>query len=372
MLTPRNTLKKRLLTVFLAIALLGSAYLAFDWWRVDRIVVAVDAPSTLQTVFDPSDQAAARLYVEENRNSKIEFTPLYYDLKPENSAPGFVSAKRNGIRFFVTTQPSSTLVASQHLFGSDDALLINTSATSPLLTGKDDSILRLIPDGAHEQRQIADHIQKLPGKRLLVLQDVSNAAYTEPAFASFSEHLASSGRWTITREKLDVSKFNTHSLADLFGQSFDALYVLAGDFHPSIGNLVQLFHRTHPNAPIILTPWARSPAIYETAGDALPKIVLLSHLPSRKDDPKMADYFRRFEERFGYPPSAMAFKIRAALEILEQAFSAGHTTPASVKKYLLEQGKLETSLFPVTFDSNGDSTMTLQPITDLGHELRPQ
>lgn len=336
----------------------------------DRIVVVVDTPTTPQTVFDPSDHAAALLYLEENPASRIRFIPSYYDLNADNAKSALMAAKKQGIRFFVTTQPSSTLIASHHLFAQGDGLLINTSATTPRLSGRDDDILRLIPDGIQEQIQIAKYIDTLPGRRLLVLRDTQNDAYTRPAFAHFQEMLLLQGRWDIQLVDVNIGEFKPATLADVMKQPFDALYVLGGDFHPAIGNVVQLFHHIHPEAPIILTPWARSPAIYETAGDALQNLVLLSHLPSRQADARVASYFKRFESRFGHPPSAMALKIQAALELLDQAFAAGHTTPTSVKRYLLTHGTIETSLFPITFDANGDSTMALHPIRNLGQELQ--
>jgi branched-chain amino acid transport system substrate-binding protein len=365
-------LKTRVIYAVAILTLLGFAYVGYHLSRDSRIVVAVDAPTTLRTVFDPSDLDAARLYLEEKPDSRIRLTPLYYEMDPAKSAPGFIRARNDGIRFFITTQPSSTLVASKDLFSNDVALLINTSATSPFFSGEDDFILRVIPDGVQEQQQIADFVNMIPGKRLLVLQDEDNAAYTDPAVAHFAQRLKVAGEWSPTIKKISIENYRLDEMTDLFAQPFDALYVLAGDFHPAIGNLVQRFHHLHPTAPIILTPWARSAAIYETSGDAISRIVLLSHFPAQQEDAQLSAYFYRFEKRFGYKPIAMAIKIRAALEMLEQAFSKGHTTPATVKKYLLEQEKIQTSLFPITFDRFGDSTLKLQPITDLARELKSQ
>ncbi len=360
-------LRKRVLFAGLVGVALAAALILYKQLSAEKIVVAIDAPYTLRTVFDHSDRAASRLYATENPTSVMTVEPLYYD--PKRPRHIFEEARNEGIRFFVTTQPSSTLVPIRDLFATGEFLIINTAATSPLLSGRDDDVLRLIPDGAQEQRQIADYINQLPGKRLLVLQDTQNAGYTDPAFNYFSQRLAQLGKWHITHEKVRIDEADLEQLRRTMAGPYDALYILAGNFNPSIGNLAQLFYQQHPRTPIVLTPWARSPSIYETAGDALQNITLLSHFPGRHDSPAMADYFRRFEQQFGYPPAAITVNVRAGLEVLEQAFAAGHTTPTSVKAYLLKQKELQTSLFPVRFDSNGDSSMTLVPISNLGREL---
>jgi branched-chain amino acid transport system substrate-binding protein len=70
------------------------------------------------------------------------------------------------------------------LFADGRALIIDTASASPALTGKDDYLLRIVPDAVQEQRAIARQVNRLPGRRLLVLQDESNLAYTRRSRSS--------------------------------------------------------------------------------------------------------------------------------------------------------------------------------------------
>jgi len=311
-----------------------------------------------------------RFIFEENPHSRIDLTPLYYDLDPDNSPNGFLAEMSAGAEFFITTQASSTIAKSLHLFQTPDVLLINTSSTTPLITGKDDSILRIIPDAEQDQVAIADYIRQLPGKRLLVLQDLRNEGYTNPALTFFSERLAALGGWDITVRQFLISRFQPADFEALMAEPFDVLYVLAGNLQPSIGNLVQIFHQYHPNAPIVLTPWARSADVFHRSGLALDNVVLISHFPGKSDDAAVADYLDRFEKRFGYQFMAMALKVRQALEMLEQAFASGHRTPEAVKDYLLNQEMIQTSLGRFSFDQHGDVRRDFFPINNLRQELR--
>ncbi|MFM7264035.1 MAG: hypothetical protein ACKOZW_00230 [Cyanobium sp.] len=135
---------------------------------------------------------------------------------------------------------------------------------------------------------------------------------------------------------------------------FDALYILGGSFVPIIGNISKLFHSLHPEAPILLTPWARSPQVNGSAGPAAARIRVVSPYPSRREDPRLDAFLRRFERRFGYTPYAMAFGTYQALELLDQALSQGGGSPKTVRRHLLSQPEHTTTFGPICFDAYGD------------------
>jgi branched-chain amino acid transport system substrate-binding protein len=279
----------------------------------------------------------------------------HYNAPDPAQAPDSIAAlKRRGVRFFITTQASSHAVPSLSQFSTGDALAINVSAVSDQLSGKNDFFFRIVPDVVQEQQAMARELHQLPGQRVLVLQAIGNLAWSDPAFSYFSAELKRLGGWQVTRRKLRVTEFAPKRDRHLLEGDFDALYLLAGAFLPPIGNISQLFHQLHPNKPILLTHWARSPAIVESAGPASANSLVVSPYPARRDDPVVQRYFQRFEKRFGYTPYSMTIGTSQAVEILDQAFRSGATTPAQVKRYLLERPVHHTSFGPVRFDRHGD------------------
>jgi branched-chain amino acid transport system substrate-binding protein len=354
-------------------ALLVMVAAALILWRQVRqappVSVGVVAWLASAAVVGSSEMNAADLFLEEHPGSRIRVLPLDDEWQAQRSVPVIREAIGRGVRFFVSTHPSRCAVASMHLFADSQALMITTASTSPALTGKDDSILRIIPDAEQEQRAIARQVSQWPGSRLLVLQDAGNLAYTDPAFAAFATELEVLGQWRIVHRTLMVSDFKPDEYRALMAEAFDALYILAGTFQTPIGNIAQLFHYLHPQAPILLTPWARSPAILETAGDAIDRIILPSPYPSRHQDSALDDYLRRYRARFGYEAHAMTIGVRQALELLDEAFAQGYSDPAQVKRYLLSVPVHQTSLGPVAFDLTGDVTGTFHFLTDPKQEL---
>lgn len=321
-------------------------------------------------VVGSSEMHASDLFLEEQPQSRIRVLAVDDEWKPKRTPVVIQEAMRQGVRFFISTHPSNCAVASLDLFANSQALIINAASASPALTGRDDFLLRIIPDAVQEQRALAYQVHQMSGNRILVLQDTGNLPYTDPAFTAFSENLSVLGQWRIVHRRLRVAEFKPDEYRSLVAEPYDALYILAGSFQGTIGNIAQFFHHFHPDAPILLTPWARSPAILETAGDAIDRIILPSIYPSRHQEPAIDDYFQRFGTRFGYQPHAMTIGVRQALELLDQAFARGYDTPERVRDYLLSTPTHSTSLGPIAFDPYGDVTGRYYFIQDIRQELR--
>lgn len=361
---------KKILIVLISLA----TAVALLFWRPLRspepIPVGLVAWTGSGAVVGSSELNAGDLYLEEHPESRIRLLFLDDQWKPEKTGPVIQGARDVGVRFFITTHPSNCALASLPLFKDPGALLINLASTSPVLSGQDDFFLRIIPDAVREQQAIARYIHQLPGQRLLVVRDTGNPPYTDPAFAAFAAELEALGRWQIVHRPLRVADFSPDAERALMAEPFDALYILAGSFQTAVGNIAQLFHYLHPQAPILLTPWARSPAILETAGDAIDRIILPSPYPPRHQAPALDDYFRRFRARFGYEAHAMTIGVQQALELLDRAFAQGHTDPAAVKDFLLSVPVHQTRLGSIAFDRTGDVSGSYSFLTDLKQELQ--
>jgi branched-chain amino acid transport system substrate-binding protein len=319
------------------------------------VAIGIDLPLTPGAAIDPSDRNTADFYKEEHPGSPIQIHSSYNSPDPSRAPADLRQAMDKGVRFFVNTQASSHAVNCLELFASDRALSINVSATSARLSNRDDYFLRLIPDLVSEQKFIASKVASLKGRRLLVLQDTSNLAYTQPALQVFRRQLGSNSQWQLQVQQLNFTDYLPRQVEALMQQSWDGLYILGGSFLPSIGNMAQQFHFAHPRAPIVLTPWARSAMVMNHAGEAANQIIQVSPYLDASRSLALENYLQRFQARFGYEPYAMSLGTRQALELLDQAFSHGHRTPAAVKHYLLSKPVHHTSLGWISFNRFGDS-----------------
>lgn len=334
------------------------------WWRQRPVLVAVDLLLVQGAAWDPTARNSAELFLEEHPRSPIRLVTLFSGSEPASSPASIAALKKRGVHFFLSTHPSSHALASLQEFRDGKALAINAAAASNSLSGRDDDFVRVVPDVGQEQRAIAQAVHRLPltgtrqrtPRRVLVLQDTTNPAYGTTALAAFRDELERLGGWELEVCPLRVRDFEPRRDRKLLMGDFDAVYILAGKFQPAIGNLSQLVHQDHPGVPILLTPWARSPDVIGRIGPARASTWLASSFPARRDSKAVRHYLERFEQRFGYSPSALTLSTRQAIELLDQALASGARTPSQVKRYLLSRPVHRTSLGPVQLDRFGDSS----------------
>ena len=88
------------------------------------------------------------------------------------------------------------------------------------------------------------------------------------------------------------------------------------------------------------------------------------------DLPALDRFLRRFEARFHHTPYSLSIGTRQGLELLDQAFAHGATTPAEVKRYLLSKPVHHTSFGPIRFDANGDVEAVFHAIAPTADQPR--
>lgn len=111
------------------------------------LLVVMDSPQMAHSQFDPTEIDAAKLYLEEFPNSPFDIEFFFYDFDQTVTLARMQQQLDQGRQFFITTQPSQLAVSSSSLFSErGQRLLINTSATTTKISGKDDAIVRVIPD----------------------------------------------------------------------------------------------------------------------------------------------------------------------------------------------------------------------------------
>jgi len=319
------------------------------------------------SIVGSSEVNAAKMFLEEHRMGNIEIVPFDDGWDPEKTKAAYREVKRQGIRFLVTSHVSTCALAIADEINRDGILTFATGATTDLLSKKDDFILRNIQDVEEEQKSIAEHINQVPVKRLLIVRDTDNHGYTAPALQYLRRHL--------TKEKVSVIDISMSKLdlalleRQMRRENFDLLYLLIGGYKSTTGSIAQLAKKLRPEVKIIYTPWMKTPTLLETAGQSIQDSIIPSHYPPRTESPSVKDYIERFKKRYSYAPTYISLNVYSAIQILAEAIQAGHRTPEGVKKYLLEKGSVTTDFGPVTFDRYGDTRMTLYFITDIPGEF---
>jgi len=368
-------MKKAVALIGILVALLALG--AGTWWwlraRSAPVLVGVLTRASVGSLAGSSRVDAGTLYNEEHIGSPLRVVTVDDDWEPELTHRAILQGLQRGIRYFVSAHPSKCATAIMDLFADDSrGLLIVTASTTDQLTGKDDGILRVIPDVTWEAREMAQWVLTQGARHTLVVQDTGNLPYTEPFWSAFSAEIQQKcADCVLSHQALVLSRFKPADLSPFFEEPAELLLILAGSHQPAIGTVAQLFHSTHPKVPILLTPWAQSTDIFEASGPALGQAILPTLYPPRNTDPQMLGYFSRFSQRFGYQPVTMNVSVQQSLELLEAALRQGARSPREVKRYLIDHSPHATSLGEISFDRFGDSTATLRFVRDIRAEFSP-
>jgi ABC-type branched-subunit amino acid transport system substrate-binding protein len=339
----------------------------------EKIDVAISTNVSSRSTVGSSEVNTFELFLKQHPDTLIEMHIVNDQWKPEIAKQQIQEAQAQNIDFFITSHPSNCAVSIMELFSDSKALAMVTASTTTRLSGVDDGVIRITPDLQEEQFRIAQYVQTLPGKSVLVITDAANLAYSGPAFEIFERTLREGGNKTVRTFSTVISEFDIEALEQVFKEvPYDILYILAGSFQPVIGNVAQLSHTLNPGRTIVLTPWTRTPELIATSGQAMAYMVMPSVYPSRHDDPLIKEFYAEFYAMFGYSPISMSLGVYQSLEILDAAFKNGKRTPEAVKQFVLERGRFSTRFGEVVFDQYGDYRSDFYFMDDVERELEVQ
>lgn len=327
------------------------------------------------SIIGSSELNVARSFEAGNRRPRLRVRPFDDAWEPEKAKAALADIQAAGIRFVVTSHTSTCALAIEPEAAAAGMLVLVTGAVTDALSGKDDLTLRVVPDLRAEQEWLAREVAASGalggGRRVLVLRDTENPAYTGPALSVFSRALRAAEPG-VSLESVDfaVSTLDVEALRPVMAASrFDLLYLLVGGHKSSALALAQVALSLRPEARILLTPWMHNPEIVGTLGPAIGRTWMPSHFPPRGEDPAVDAFADRYASRFGTRPTRVSLQVRRALELLDAAFAAGARDPASVKAWLVAKGVHATSLGEVRFDATGDASASFWLLRDLEAEF---
>jgi len=352
----------RMLVLLLA---LGCVITACTKGKKTRIAIMTKLEAG--SIVGSSEINAARLFIEQRGIKNIEIVPVNDNWDPEQSKAALEDIIRQGIQVLITSHTSTCALAIMDRINSAPVFTFVTGATTDKLSGKDDFIFRNVLDVGSEQERIAGYLNALPGRSLLIVRDVKNIGYTQPALAFVKKYLKKEicGSLDVNVDSLDLQALQ----AQIAGLACDEAYLLIGGYRSlAAGAIAQAVKRRFPGATIVFTPWVKSPELIEAAGSALRDCVLPSHYPPREQSLAISRYIETFHSRFGYSPTFISINVYIALGILSEAIDAGARTPAEIKQYILKKKTFPNEFVDVSFDEYGDVAIPLYFVTDIARE----
>ena len=328
--------------------------------------VKVALPTKLEagSLIGSSEVDCAKLYLKEKGVKNIEVVPFDDGWTPEKTEIAYKEARAQGINIFITSHTSTCALKLKELtdLEKDKVLVFITGSTTNKLSGLDDNNFRVVQDVQKEQTSIGKEIDSKGYKHLLIIRDLDNNKYTEPALEFFKS--VYTGKMTlidISIKDLNISKLKEQ----IKGIDYDGVYTLIGGNQTASGSIGQLAYTLNPQIKIYFTPWNNASTILETAGPSIKVSVMANHYPVKDEKLSAKAYFNMFKKAYNYSPTYNSLHVYRALTVLDEALKNNSVNPMDIKQFLLKQKKFETDFGTITFDEMGDVDMPLYFIENI-------
>lgn len=324
----------------------------------------------------------AQLAIETaNRNGGIDGRRIMLVVKddahsPEQAAKAMREFSQAGVNVVVGPMTSAIALAALPVAEELGMLLVSPTVTTHLLSGKDDRFVRVVSATDRYARRNAEYLlAKTPIRRVAVLQDSNNLAYTASWLEIFRRHFeprGASGKQAAKPdgkpksgvnatpeivEVLDFASGDTGRLRDIVGSALasqpDALLLLAGAVDAAL--LAQHARSLSPQTPLITSEWAATERFLELAGPAAEGSVGVQFIDRNSTAPGWLAFRETFVKRYAMEPGFAGLAGHDAMQLAIRGFAL---SPDDPRKGMLGVKNLPGLQGSIAIDAFGDAQRT--------------
>ncbi len=264
----------------------------------------------------------------------------------------------NDVSAIIGPDTSSNVIALASLTAADKVPLITPSGTNPDITvdpktGKTrDYLFRACFTDPYQGRVMADFAaDRLKVKKAAVLVD-NSSDYSKGLAEFFQKGFADKGG-TITSTEAYMAKDVDFKpvLTKIMGQNPDMIFVPG--YYQEVGLIIRQARAMGIEVPILGGDGWDSDKLIEIAGpENLTKTYFCNHYSQEDQNPKLQDFIKKYEARYGYKPDSFAVTAYdAASLVLEAMKKKGSAKPDDVAKGLTEISGFDGISGKITIDS---------------------
>jgi len=231
--------------------------------------------------------------------------------------------------------------------------LISPTVTTNVLTGLDDQFFRVVsPTAAHAPKSAEYHFRQHGLRRVVLVYDLRNRAYSESWAGDFRSAFEARGGLIVAAIGFDSSTTFSTLASGVLTHRPDGVVVIANSMDTAL--LIQQLRMRDATVRIATSEWAATERLVELGGRAVEGVVVAQYVDRESSEPAYLQFHRAYRERFaqepGFPGLTAFDATNVALDALASK-SAGQT----LKESILAHGKFAGAQTPIVFDANGDT-----------------
>ena len=243
--------------------------------------------------------------------------------------------------------------AVPELQGSDVVMISPTTATSQL-NGIDDQFLRVYPDLTRIAERLARHAYRERGvKRMALLGDKNNLAFSQPWMESFAGYFREAGG-----EVLSISYFSNSEDASfneianlLLKDQPEGVLIIASA--PDTGIICQQLRKLGSQVPVFTAEWSFAGDLLRYGGQSVEGLTLFHNFDLEASGFEYQRFVSEYREAFRSPPGFAAVNAYDATRMILAALNR-QQDDETLKQALLHLGSYQGLQVEMRLDRFGD------------------
>jgi len=277
----------------------------------------------------------------------------------KNSIKGAIEADtrliESGAEAIIGHMTSSQTVGVESFILDHQIPLISPTASSPLLSGKQDCIFRLNPSSDKSAAVMGNYAYtQLEKKRVAVLYDIRNQAYSLPYALSFIHSFKELGGSVPLQLNFSSDEgVNWREVIDLIDEhDVSAVTVVASAADTaSFAKAKQEYGKTWK---LYASGWAHTQRLLEIGGAAVNGVEFIESFNRKSSRPTFETFKDRYIEQFGHQPLFAAGQGYESVLLLAEGVRRMSDYNGNLIEALQSISSIEGLMGTLRFDENGD------------------
>ncbi len=297
---------------------------------------------------------------EQNRSGGINGRKVLLEIRDDQQDEAAARAGVNELiamdaAVIIGHMTSSMSVKTVPLMNEKRIVLLSPTTTTQQLTGIDDYFIRVIRDTAAYGERNAKYRYVSQGlRRIVIVYDTRNAAYTESWLHSFKtsfEKLGGKVLKAIPFRSGDDVHFS--QLAEqMLIEKPDSIQIITGAMDAAL--LIQQIRKVEPDLPVATSEWAATEKLIELGSPAVEGVVMAQFFDRDSPLPHYQQFKKMFEKRFSHPPGFAEIAGYDAATVAMRAL-AQQRSDEDLKQTIIRIGSFPGAQGTVNIDRFGDA-----------------
>lgn len=234
--------------------------------------------------------------------------------------------------------------------------MISPASTNPDVTEKGDYIFRVCFTDSFQGKLLADFaLNSLKTKKVALLVD-TKSDYSVGLAKNFKETLLANGGEVVSeRNYSGGDKDFRAQLTTIKAAKPEAVFVPG--YYTDVGLIVRQARQVGLRMPLFGGDGWESPSMAQIAGSAIEGTFFSTHYSAEENRPEVKEFVKKYTEKFGVAPSAMAaLGYDSALIMADAIKRAGSTDPQKIRDAIAATKDFPAVTGKITLDSHRNAS----------------